>query len=170
LLVRKYCFSFDVSCVEVPRFFRSWRGGEPLLFCRSPFDLFTEKAGTPFCTLGFICLLLLVLLEVITLSVCLALPAVEVVFVFAVLACSPSEPHPMPMDTTLKGMRAHVRDFDVRGQKNNWGMVSGEGLPGRVLVMHPSHEVLVLAPYAEASVTVNRRDKAVRRRCALCLN
>lgn len=75
--------------------------------------------------------------------------------------------------TVVKGLRADVKDLDVDARKSAWRREcwSGPYASVKARITDASHEVMVLTPYAEASVTVGLvEDVRERRRCSLCLN
>jgi hypothetical protein len=77
------------------------------------------------------------------------------------------------MSTCMKGIRADVLqlDFEARGQ--DWRRAGWDGPEARVRsrVTDASHEVMVITPYAEASVSVGvTSQETENRRCSLCLN
>jgi type II secretory pathway component PulJ len=77
------------------------------------------------------------------------------------------------MSRVLKGLRADVGQFDVDVRRQGWRHENWGG-PAHYVearMTESSHEVMVLTPYAEASVRIGQVDAAPeRRRCSLCLN
>jgi hypothetical protein len=100
----------------------------------------------------------------------LVLPAVEIVVAFGLVARSSSGARLRTMNTTVKGLRADIEDLDIDARGNDWRCLGAEEFGREVPVMDPSHEVMILAPYAEASVTIDRHNQAEQRRCSVCLN
>lgn len=100
-------------------------------------------------------------------------PAAIVATVYGVQAQMSARSGPRSMDTSVKGLRADIArlDFDARAQ--GWRHEGWDGPSAYVQarVTEPSHEVMLLAPYAEASVSVSvDASDTERRRCSLCLN
>lgn len=77
------------------------------------------------------------------------------------------------MSRVLKGLRADVGQFDVDARRQGWRRENWGG-PAHYIeaqMTESSHEVMLLTPYAEASVCVGQADAvSERRRCSLCLN
>jgi hypothetical protein len=108
------------------------------------------------------------------LTACWVLPALIVTVLYRM---RPASARPRTeqndMNTCAKGIRADVLqlDFEARGQ--DWRRAGWEGPEARVRsrVTDASHEVMVITPYAETSVSVGlTEDEAENRRCSLCLN
>lgn len=80
---------------------------------------------------------------------------------------------PKTMRQVTKGLRADVQDVDVDARGSNWTRASGDSFRfhPRARQMDPSYEVMILAPYAEGTVTVGvDEDDRERRWCSMCLN
>lgn len=107
------------------------------------------------------------------LTACWLTPALTIASVYAVCRHSASETDPYAMSTSLKGIRTDIQQMDLEAPRQTWRREGWEG-PGadvRAEVQDASHEVMILTPYAEASVTVGAPDdQTERRRCSLCLN
>jgi len=109
------------------------------------------------------------------LAACWVLPALVVGGVYALSAgqTSDTEPHEGEAECAIKGIRAEIQQMDLEAPRQEWRSPDWEG-PGarlRAQVQRSSYEVMVLTPYAEATVSVGRPDGDVeRRRCSLCLN
>jgi hypothetical protein len=77
------------------------------------------------------------------------------------------------MNTSMKGLRADISQLDYDARVQGWRQ-EGWGGPEEYVqarVTESSHEVMLLAPYAEASVSVtSEASKVEQRRCSLCLN
>lgn len=107
------------------------------------------------------------------LAACWVLPAFIIVVVYGVQSQSEAEPDSSSMNTSVKGLRADISrlDYDARTQgwrQEDWG---GPEEYVQARVTESSHEVILLASYAEASVSVaSETGEAERRRCSLCLN
>lgn len=104
---------------------------------------------------------------------CWLIPAFTIAVVYAVSRFSSSEECPDEMSTSLKGIRVDIQRMDLEAPRQTWRREGWEGPGARVRaeVRDASHEVMVLTPYAEASVTVDGPDdQPERRRCSLCLN
>jgi len=108
------------------------------------------------------------------LAACWILPAVVVAGIYAV--SSGERAHPatdVEMDCSIKGIRAEIQEMDLEAPRQEWRSPDWEG-PGARLhaqVQRSSYEVMILTPYADATVSVGRPDGDVeRRRCSLCLN
>jgi hypothetical protein len=107
------------------------------------------------------------------LTACWLTPAFTIAVVYAVGRYSSAETDPHAMSTSLKGIRTDVQQLDLEVPRQAWRREGWEGPGARVRaeVRDASHEVMVLTPYAEASVTVGAPDdQTERRRCSLCLN
>lgn len=107
------------------------------------------------------------------LAACWLTPAFTIAVVYAVCRHSSSETESYAMSTSLKGIRTDIQQLDLEAPRQTWRREGWEG-PGanvRAEVQDASHEVMILTPYAEASVTVDTPDdRTERRRCSLCLN
>lgn len=110
---------------------------------------------------------------VLTLAATWVLPAVVIVFVYGRSITSSTHPGSKTMKTTVKGLRADIQGLDIDARKSGWRREDWEGPTAYVQArsVDSSHEVMVLTPYAEASVTVGlTEDAAEQRWCSLCLN
>lgn len=107
------------------------------------------------------------------LAACWVLPAFIIAILYRVGAGAGSAEQVKEMNTSYKGIRADILQVDYDPQAEGWREENWEG-PGarvRAQVEDVSHEVMVIAPYAEASVTVAiGKKRSERRRCSLCLN
>jgi len=103
---------------------------------------------------------------------CWLIPAVVAVLAYVFAPRESEAPQPRDMDTSIKGIRADIQRLDLRAPRQDWRREDWDG-PGariRAQVQNSSHEVMMLTPYAEASVTVGLDGEPERRRCSLCLN
>ncbi|PQJ34268.1 hypothetical protein BSZ35_06345 [Salinibacter sp. 10B] len=77
------------------------------------------------------------------------------------------------MSTSMKGLRVDIAQLDYDARTQGWRH-EGWGGPEEYVqaqVRESSHEVMLLAPYAEASVSVSAEaSEPKQRRCSLCLN
>jgi len=108
------------------------------------------------------------------LAACWILPAVVVVVIYAVYSGeSVRTENDAEMDCSIKGIRAEIQQMDLEAPRQDWRSPDWAG-PGARLhaqVQRSSYEVMILTPYAEATVSVGRPDQDLeRRRCSLCLN
>ena len=107
------------------------------------------------------------------LAACWILPAVIIAMTYRAQSATEVESVSESMNTSMKGLRADIAqlDYDARVQgwrQEDWG---GPEEYVQARVTESSHEVLLLAPYAEASVSVTSETaETERRRCSLCLN
>jgi hypothetical protein len=107
------------------------------------------------------------------LTACWLTPALTIAAVYVVGRGSSAEADPRAMSTSLKGIRTDIRQLNLEAPRQAWRREgwAGPGARVRAEVQDASHEVMVLTPYAEASVTVGAPDdEPERRRCSLCLN
>jgi hypothetical protein len=108
------------------------------------------------------------------LTACWILPAVIIAALYRMRKASPVQPaRENEMDTCQKGIRADVLQLDYDAQGQDWRRPGWEGPEARVRsrVTDASHEVMLITPYAEASVSVEVSEgKTESRRCSLCLN
>ena len=108
------------------------------------------------------------------LTACWILPALIIGVLYRMRQASAGESTEQnDMNTCLKGIRADVLqvDYDARGQ--DWRRAGWDGPEARVRsrVTDASHEVMMITPYAEASVEVGVGERTRQnRRCSLCLN
>lgn len=105
---------------------------------------------------------------------CWVFPAVLVAFSYRLRGRFAEKSQPTrEMSRVLKGLRADVEQFDLDGRRQGWRHENWGG-PAHYVeaqMTESSHEVMVLTPYAEASVCVGQADDIPeRRRCSLCLN
>lgn len=108
------------------------------------------------------------------LAACWVLPAVVVVGVYLLSSGEGTDTAThREIERAVKGIRAEIQKLDLEAPRQEWRSPDWQG-PGarlRAQVQRSSHEVMILAPYAEATVSVGRPDGDVeRRRCSLCLN
>ncbi|MFB6248845.1 MAG: hypothetical protein ABEL97_09770 [Salinibacter sp.] len=107
------------------------------------------------------------------LTACWFTPALTIAVVYAVGRGSSSETGSTEMSTSVEGIRTDILQLDVEAPRQTWrrGEWEGPGARVRAEIGDASHEMTVLTPYAEASVTVQGPDdRPERRRCSLCLN
>jgi hypothetical protein len=107
------------------------------------------------------------------LGACWLTPAFTIAVVYAYCRVFSSGDSSEEMSTSLKGIRVDIQRMDLEAPRQTWRREGWEGPGARVRaeVRDASHEVMVLTPYAEASVTVGGPDdRSERRRCSLCLN
>jgi hypothetical protein len=107
------------------------------------------------------------------LGACWLTPALTIAVVYTVCRFSSAEDDPHEMSTSLKGIRTDIQQMDLEAPREAWRREGWEGPGARVRaeVRDASYEIMVLTPYAEASVTVEGPgDQPERRRCSLCLN
>lgn len=108
----------------------------------------------------------------VLLASCWLIPAVVAVLAYAYTSREEDSPQPREMKTAIKGIRADIQRLDLRASRQDWRRADWDG-PGariRAQVQNSSYEVMLLTPYAEASVTVGVEDAPERRRCSVCLN
>jgi hypothetical protein len=106
------------------------------------------------------------------LAACWILPALVIVLFYVVQSEERVESATETMNTSLKGIRADVGDLDFEPQTQDWRNENWEG-PGaevRAQVTDSSREIMILTPYAEASVRVSTNDGTEQRRCSICQN
>jgi hypothetical protein len=106
------------------------------------------------------------------LSACWILPTLVIVLFYVVQAEEPEESATHTMNTSLKGIRADVGELDFEPQTDDWRDENWEG-PGakvRAEVTDSSREIMILTPYAEASVSVRTEKGTEKRRCSICQN
>jgi hypothetical protein len=105
-------------------------------------------------------------------SACLVLPVLIIAAFYRLHIPKPDEAAARSMDTAMKGLRADILQIDYSAETQNWRSEDWDGPDARVRarVTDASHEVIVLTPYAEASVEVGVGTENERRRCSLCLN
>ena len=113
-------------------------------------------------------------LVLVLLTTCWLLPAVSTLLAYRLRGQFAEKGNSTrEMSRALKGLRADVGQFDVDARRQAWRRENWGG-PAQYVeaqMTESSHEVMVLTPYAEASVSVGRADtETERRRCSLCLN
>lgn len=76
------------------------------------------------------------------------------------------------MEIALERVRVDVIQVDVDARKQDWRAEGWNGPDSHVAdrITGSSHEVVVLTPYAEASVSMALEEGNEQRRCSLCLN
>jgi hypothetical protein len=111
-------------------------------------------------------------LALLLLAPCFVLPGIIVAYLWGNRHSSSTETA-TKIQTSLKGLRAEVRDLCVDAREQAWHREDWGG-PERYLadrLTESSCEVIVLTRYAETSVFVAREEGGTeRRRCSLCLN
>ncbi len=109
---------------------------------------------------------------ILILATCLVLPAVAITLAFVLLARSRIRSTLKTMTTTVRGLRADVKDLDLDARRGGWRREHWDGptVHLETKMMNASHEVMLLSPYAEVSVPVQVEEGTQRRRCSLCLN
>ncbi|PSQ95897.1 MAG: hypothetical protein BRD55_09750 [Bacteroidetes bacterium SW_9_63_38] len=106
------------------------------------------------------------------LTVCWVLPALIAAVLYRVEEASPrTAVSQNDMNTSVKGIRAEVLQLDLEALDQDWRRAGWDGPTARVRsrVVDASHEVMVITPYAETSVSVGVEEEHSRR-CSLCLN
>jgi hypothetical protein len=111
---------------------------------------------------------------VLLLAACWILPAVVVAGIYVMSSGERDHPETdVEMDCSIKGIRAEIQKMDLEAPRQEWRSPDWAG-PGARLhaqVQRSSYEVMILTPYAEATVSVGRPDEDLeRRQCSLCLN
>lgn len=106
------------------------------------------------------------------LTACWVVPSLIIAVLYRLRTSASDEPTYASMDTAIKGLRADLFQIDYSAEDQNWRHENWDGPEARVRaqVTDASHEVMVITPYAEASVTVGVDEEEDRRRCSLCLN
>lgn len=108
------------------------------------------------------------------LAACWVLPVAIIAVLHNIRARGESDSAPREMKTSLKGVRVDVGQMDIDARSQDWRNDDWKGPEARVAarVTDSSREVMVITPYAEASVSVqlNTGDGEEQRRCSLCLN
>lgn len=108
------------------------------------------------------------------LAACWILPVVIIAVVYKMQSKGDGTAVSKDMKTSLKGIRVDIEQLTVDARAQGWRRENWEGPAGYVeaRVTESSHEVMLITPYAQASVSVQRGDEdgRERRRCSLCLN
>lgn len=108
------------------------------------------------------------------LAACWICPVVIIAVVYKIQSDGDASPLSKEMKTSLKGIRVDIEQLAVDAREYGWRQENWEG-PAEYVearITESSREVMLLAPYAQASVSVRRGDGdgRERRRCSLCLN
>jgi len=107
------------------------------------------------------------------LAACWVVPASIIAVVYGIRSDSNSAADTSSMSTSMKGLRVDIAQLDYDARTQGWRHEGWEGPEEYVQaqVRESSHEVMLLAPYAEASVSVSAEaSEPKQRRCSLCLN
>lgn len=106
------------------------------------------------------------------LTACWVVPTLIIAVLYRLRNAPADEPSRASMNTAMKGLRADILQIDYSADTQNWRDENWKGPEARVRarVTDASHEVMVITPYAEASVEVGVGTEDERRRCSLCLN
>lgn len=106
------------------------------------------------------------------LTACWVVPTLIIATLYRLRNVPSEAPCYASMNTAMKGLRANVLQIDYSADAQNWRDENWKG-PGarvRARATDACHEVMVVAPYAEASVDIGVGMENERRRCSLCLN
>ncbi len=107
------------------------------------------------------------------LAACWVIPAVIIAVVYGTRVATEARSKSKSMNTSVKGLRADIAQLDYDARVQGW-REEGWGGPEEYVqarVQESSHEVMLLAPYAEASVSVaSEKADVEQRRCSLCMN
>lgn len=108
------------------------------------------------------------------LAACWIFPVVIISVVYKMQSDGGASSRPKDMKTSLKGIRVDIDQLAVDAREQGWRREGWDGPAEYVKarVTESSQEVMILTPYAQASVSVRRGDAEgrERRRCSLCLN
>ena len=108
------------------------------------------------------------------LTACWVLPALVITVLYRMQSSDARQgTEQTEMNTCMKGIRADLLQLDYDARGDNWRRAGWEGPQARVRsrVTDASHEVMMITPYAEVSVSVGLDEaQEETRRCSLCLN